>query len=156
MNAVVSFVLIAAAVYFAVVVPMNALAARRNRGAGAARSDHEEVRRVPERSADRGAAMRVLHVADADLGSVARPRAAPSRLYRQLLLETRPYWPHILLLAFVNLLATPIALLTPVPLKIAVDSIAGSAPASRLLSGASSRDALEMSVTGLVVFTAVR
>lgn len=31
-NAVVSFVLIAAAIYFAVVVPMNALAARRNRG----------------------------------------------------------------------------------------------------------------------------
>ena len=31
-NAVVSFVLIAAAVYFVVVVPMNALTARRNRG----------------------------------------------------------------------------------------------------------------------------
>jgi ATP-binding cassette subfamily B protein len=42
--------------------------------------------------------------------------------------EARPYWAHILLLSLVNLLATPIALLTPVPLKIAVDSIAGSAP----------------------------
>ena len=31
-NAVVSFVLISAAIYFVVVVPMNALAARRNRG----------------------------------------------------------------------------------------------------------------------------
>jgi large conductance mechanosensitive channel len=31
-NALVSFVLIAAAIYFVVVVPMNALAARRNRG----------------------------------------------------------------------------------------------------------------------------
>jgi large conductance mechanosensitive channel len=31
-NAVISFVLISAAIYFAVVVPMNALAARRNRG----------------------------------------------------------------------------------------------------------------------------
>ena len=31
-------------------------------------------------------------------------------------------------LALLNLLATPLALLTPVPLKIAVDSIAGSAP----------------------------
>ena len=31
-NAVVSFLLIAAAIYFAVVLPMNALAARRNRG----------------------------------------------------------------------------------------------------------------------------
>jgi len=31
-NAVISFLLISAAIYFAVVVPMNALAARRNRG----------------------------------------------------------------------------------------------------------------------------
>ena len=49
-------------------------------------------------------------------------------LCRRVLLEARPFWPHILGLAAVNLLATPIALLAPVPLKIAVDSIAGSAP----------------------------
>ena len=54
-------------------------------------------------------------------------------LYRQLLLEARPYWPHIGLLSCVNILATPIALLTPVPLKIAVDSIAGSAPLPRVI-----------------------
>jgi ATP-binding cassette subfamily B protein len=45
-----------------------------------------------------------------------------------VLLEARPFWPHIVGLAALNLLATPIALLAPVPLKIAVDSIAGSAP----------------------------
>lgn len=50
------------------------------------------------------------------------------RLYRRVLLEARPFWPHISVLALLNLLATPIALLTPVPLKIAIDSIAGSAP----------------------------
>jgi ATP-binding cassette subfamily B protein len=49
-------------------------------------------------------------------------------LYRRVLLEARPFWPHILALAALDLLATPIALLAPVPLKIAVDSIAGSAP----------------------------
>ena len=49
-------------------------------------------------------------------------------LYRRVLREARPFWPHILGLAVVNLLATPLALLTPVPLKIAVDSIAGTAP----------------------------
>ena len=54
-------------------------------------------------------------------------------LYRRLLIEARPYWGHILLLSFVNVLATPIALLTPVPLKIAVDSIAGTAPLPRIL-----------------------
>jgi ATP-binding cassette subfamily B protein len=49
-------------------------------------------------------------------------------LYRRVLLEARPYWWHIAGLALLNLLATPLALLSPVPLKIAVDSIAGSAP----------------------------
>ena len=48
--------------------------------------------------------------------------------YRRLVREARPYWPHIAVLSFVNLLATPIALLTPVPIKIAVDSIVGSSP----------------------------
>ena len=50
------------------------------------------------------------------------------RLYRRLLREARPYWPHIGGVSLVNLLATPIALLSPVPLKVAVDSIIGSAP----------------------------
>jgi ATP-binding cassette, subfamily B, bacterial len=76
------------------------------------------------------------------------------RLYRQLLLEARPYWPHILLLSFVNLLATPIALLTPVPLKIAVDSIAGSAPLPDIYRSLVPSGLLD-SVTGLVVFTAI-
>ena len=53
------------------------------------------------------------------------------RLYRRLLEEARAYWPHIGLLSLINLLATPIALLTPIPLKIAVDSIIGSAPLPR-------------------------
>ena len=83
---------------------------------------------------------------------MAAPARDTIRLYRQLLLEARPYWPRILLLAFINLLATPIALLTPVPLKIAVDSIAGSAPLPgfyRVIVP----DVLETSVIGLVVFT---
>jgi ATP-binding cassette, subfamily B, bacterial len=75
------------------------------------------------------------------------------RLYRQLLLEARPYWPHILLLSLVNLLATPIALLAPVPLKVAVDSIAGSAPLPRFYRALVPAPLLQ-SVTGLVVFTA--
>jgi len=74
-------------------------------------------------------------------------------VYRQLLLEARPYWPHILLLSLVNLLATPIALLTPVPLKIAVDSIAGSRPLPAFYRALVPR-ALLTSVTGLVIFTA--
>jgi ATP-binding cassette subfamily B protein len=47
-------------------------------------------------------------------------------LYRRLLAEARPYWPHITGLFALQLLSTPLALLTPLPLKITVDSVIGS------------------------------
>lgn len=47
---------------------------------------------------------------------------------RRLLEMARPYWRHIAGILVLNLLATPIALLGPVPLKIAVDSVIGSDP----------------------------
>ena len=75
------------------------------------------------------------------------------RVYRQLLQETRTYWPHILLLSFVNLLSTPIALLTPLPLKIAVDSIAGSTPLPGFYR-TMVPDLFSRSATGLMIFTA--
>jgi ATP-binding cassette subfamily B protein len=56
-------------------------------------------------------------------GSVNR-----GRLSRRILSQIRPFWPQILLLLLVDLLATPLLLLTPVPLKIAVDSVIGSDP----------------------------
>jgi ATP-binding cassette, subfamily B, bacterial len=46
-------------------------------------------------------------------------------LYRRLLREARPYWPHIAGVFVIGLLATPVALLAPLPLKIAVDAITG-------------------------------
>jgi ATP-binding cassette subfamily B protein len=49
-------------------------------------------------------------------------------LYRRLLAQARPYWPHITGVFFLNLLATPLALLAPVPLKIAVDTVVGAKP----------------------------
>jgi ATP-binding cassette subfamily B protein len=49
-------------------------------------------------------------------------------LYRRLLTYTRPYWPHILLVFLLQLLSTPLALLGPLPLKIAVDTVLGSRP----------------------------
>ncbi len=49
-------------------------------------------------------------------------------LYRRLFIETRPFWPHIGLLLVIGLLSTPLALLTPVPLQITVDSVLGSKP----------------------------
>jgi ATP-binding cassette, subfamily B, bacterial len=49
-------------------------------------------------------------------------------LYRRLLREVRPYWPHIAGLFLLNLLSIPLALLTPIPLKIVVDHVIGSRP----------------------------
>jgi ATP-binding cassette, subfamily B, bacterial len=48
--------------------------------------------------------------------------------YRRLLQQTRPYWPHIVGIFLIDLLATPLSLLGPIPLKIAVDTVVGSAP----------------------------
>src|SRR5213596_2538607 len=49
-------------------------------------------------------------------------------LYRRLLRQARPYWLHLAGLFGIGLLASPIALLNPVPLKIVVDSVLGSRP----------------------------
>src|ERR671938_284867 len=49
-----------------------------------------------------------------------------STLYRRLLRQARPYWPHIVGIFLLSLLESPLALLTPLPLKIAVDSVVGS------------------------------
>jgi ATP-binding cassette subfamily B protein len=49
-------------------------------------------------------------------------------LYRRLLRQIRPAWPTIVTLFVVGLLASPLALLAPLPLKIAVDSVLGQQP----------------------------
>jgi ATP-binding cassette subfamily B protein len=54
-------------------------------------------------------------------------------LFRRLLRLARPYWPHIGILFLLGLLSAPLALLTPLPLKIAVDSAIGSRPLPRFL-----------------------
>src|SRR5947208_1899736 len=62
-------------------------------------------------------------------GGVSEGRRYGDRvLYRRLLLEARPFWPHIGGLFLLELLATPIALLLPVPLVLVVDSVIGDDP----------------------------
>lgn len=84
---------------------------------------------------------------------MASSSSGSAYVFRRVLLEARPYWSRILLLSLVNLLATPIALLMPVPLKIAVDSIAGSAPLPRLYLLVLPAS-LASSVGGVVLLTA--
>lgn len=54
-------------------------------------------------------------------------------LYLRLFLWARPYWRHLVGLFLLSLLATPLALLVPLPLKIALDSGVGSRPLPHLI-----------------------
>ena len=47
-------------------------------------------------------------------------------LFRRILIEARPYGLKILVFFLLSLLSTPLALLSPVPLKIVVDNVIGS------------------------------
>ncbi len=49
-------------------------------------------------------------------------------LYKRVLSQARPYWSHILLFMLLSFISTPLILLTPVPLKVVVDSVIGSDP----------------------------
>ncbi|HKR31730.1 MAG TPA: ABC transporter transmembrane domain-containing protein, partial [Terriglobales bacterium] len=55
------------------------------------------------------------------------------RLFRRLLSEARPYWPHIAGIFLLSLLESPLGLLGPVPLKIALDNVIDSHPLPRFL-----------------------
>src|SRR5262245_39588818 len=47
-------------------------------------------------------------------------------LLMRLLQQARPYWPHLVALLLLSLIATPVALLMPLPLAIVVDGLSGS------------------------------
>jgi ATP-binding cassette subfamily B protein len=49
-------------------------------------------------------------------------------IFRRVALQARPYWLHILAIFLLSLLATPLSLLLPLPMKIVIDSVLGSQP----------------------------
>lgn len=51
-----------------------------------------------------------------------------------MVLQARRFWPHLAAISLLGLLATPLPLLTPLPLKIIIDSVLGSHPPPALLS----------------------
>jgi ATP-binding cassette, subfamily B, bacterial len=55
-------------------------------------------------------------------------RYSDRAIYRRVLREARPYWRHIFGIWLISLLSTPLALLLPLPLTIAVDSVLGDKP----------------------------
>src|SRR5438309_10395211 len=63
-------------------------------------------------------------------------KPSPNRdlaLYLRLFRWARPCWPHLVGLFLLSLLATPLALLVPLPLKIALDSGLDSKPLPHLI-----------------------
>ena len=72
-------------------------------------------------------------------------------LYRRLLQRARPYWLHILGILVLGLLATPLALLAPVPLALAVDSVIGSKSPPGFLDSVLPSSAKESDATLLAV-----
>jgi ATP-binding cassette subfamily B protein len=74
-------------------------------------------------------------------------------LYRRLLRQARPYWPHIGAHFAVSLLATPIALLMPLPLAIGINVVSGPEPIPGWLD-AILPDAVTGSETAVIVAVA--
>jgi ATP-binding cassette subfamily B protein len=77
----------------------------------------------------------------------------------RLLAEGRPYWWHLAGIFWLGLLATPVSLLAPLPLKIAVDSALGSRPLPDFLDAivpdALSEDRGELLVLSVLLVVAV-
>jgi ATP-binding cassette, subfamily B, bacterial len=58
----------------------------------------------------------------------AERRYTDMAIYRRVLREARPYWRHIFGIWLISLLSTPLALLLPLPLALAVDNVLGDKP----------------------------
>ncbi len=81
-------------------------------------------------------------------------------LMKRLLFQARPFWLHIIGIFLLGLLATPLALLTPLPLKIVVDNVISAEPLQDFLArlvpkgiAESTTALLIVAVTMLVVIT---
>ncbi|MGH9558946.1 MAG: ABC transporter ATP-binding protein [Bryobacteraceae bacterium] len=63
-----------------------------------------------------------------------KPRYSDFTLLKRMAAEARAYWPHVLGIFALSLLSAPVALLTPLPLKIVIDNLIGSRPLSPLVA----------------------
>ena len=67
-------------------------------------------------------------------GKATDPGESDIALVRRIARQVYPYWRQIAGIFALNLLATPLALLLPLPLKLIVDSVLGSRPLPGFLS----------------------
>src|SRR5882724_7657405 len=79
-------------------------------------------------------------------------------LLKRMMRQGRPFWPHVTGIFLLSLLSTPVALLTPMPLKIVIDSVVGSRPLPGMIhwlvpqAVQNSPSLLLVFATGLLVF----
>jgi ATP-binding cassette, subfamily B, bacterial len=79
----------------------------------------------------------------------------PLPLARRLLAQARPYWPYLACIVVLDFTAVPLALLAPVPLKIAIDSALGDQPLPWPLAGIAGQASALTAAVGLVLAIAV-
>jgi ATP-binding cassette, subfamily B, bacterial len=75
-------------------------------------------------------------------------------LYRRLLQQAKPYWLHVAGTLVLNVLSAPLALLVPLPMKLAVDNVLGSEPIPGFLRTLAPQS-IQTSTTALLIFVAV-
>jgi ATP-binding cassette, subfamily B, bacterial len=63
-----------------------------------------------------------------DRALMATTRYTAFSTYGRMLRQARSYWSHVAAIFLLDLVTTPLALLKPLPLKIAIDSVVGSKP----------------------------
>src|SRR5260370_1390340 len=80
-------------------------------------------------------------------------------LFRRLLQQARPYCVHVIAIFLLGLLATPLGLLTPLPLKIIVANVIGTHPPpwflSRTLPASATRSSTGVLTTAVVLLLGV-
>jgi ATP-binding cassette subfamily B protein len=65
---------------------------------------------------------------------MGKSRHSDMLLFRRLLQQARPYWVHVFGIFLLGLIHSPLGLLAPLPLKIAVDSAIGTHPLPRFVN----------------------
>src|SRR5438876_4251923 len=84
----------------------------------------------------------------------------PHSLHWRLVRQAQPYWLHLSGIFLLSLLSSPFALLGPLPLKIAVDSVLDQRPLPRFLQAwvphalsQSTGSALAVAISSMVALT---
>lgn len=83
-------------------------------------------------------------------GQATLPRS-DIRLYFRMVSDARRYWPHIFGVFLLDLLSIPIALLTPVPIAIVIDTVLGDREAAGILAGIGDSELLVIATLAVVV-----